>query len=105
MAAILTNYIVYLFGLQSRYMYWNNDKILLLEHFNFKPSQTGFNDFCYIYNLSNLVKERTYFRNPNYSSCLDLLLTNLTRCFQNTFIIETDIWRSENGSYCFKGVL
>ena len=34
------------------------------------------NDFCNDYNLSNLVKKSTCFKNPDNLSCIDLFLTN-----------------------------
>ena len=49
------------------------------------------NDFCNVYNLSNLVKEPTCFKNPDNPSCIDLFLTNCPKCFQSTMTIETGI--------------
>ena len=49
------------------------------------------NDFCNVYNLSNLVKEPTCFKNPDNPSCIDLFLTNSQKCFQSTMVMETGI--------------
>ena len=49
------------------------------------------NDFCNVYNLSNLVKEPTCFKNPDNPSCIDLFLTNRPKCFQSTMTMETGI--------------
>ena len=49
------------------------------------------NDFCNVYNLSNLVKEPTRFRNPDNPSRIDLFLTNHLKCFQSTVTIKTGI--------------
>ena len=42
-----------------------------------------------IYSIFGCFK--TCFKNPNNPSCIDLLLTNRTRSFQNTTIIETGL--------------
>ena len=49
------------------------------------------NDFCNVYNLSNLVKEPTCYKNPDNPSCIDLFLTNRPKCFQSTLTMETGI--------------
>ena len=49
------------------------------------------NNFCDIYNLKNLVKEPTCFKNPDNPSCIDLFLINEPRTFQRTTTIETGI--------------
>ena len=49
------------------------------------------NDFCNVYNLSNLVKEPTCYKNPDNPSCIDLFLTNRPKCFQSTVTMETGI--------------
>ena len=48
-------------------------------------------DFCDVYNLKCLVKEPTCFKNPENPSCIDLILTNKPRCFQNTMVIESGL--------------
>ena len=69
----------------------NYDNILLLGGFNSEFSEPCLNDFCDIYNLKNLVKEPTYYQNPDNASCIDLFLTNKPRTFQCTTTIETGI--------------
>ena len=49
------------------------------------------NDFCNDYNLSNLVKKSTCFKNPDNLSCIDLFLTNRPKCFQGTMKTKTGI--------------
>lgn len=46
------------------------------------------NDFMQLYNLTNLVKEPTCFKNPDKPTCIDLILTNFPRSFQYTTTIE-----------------
>ena len=69
----------------------NYDNILLLGDFNSEFSEPCLNDFCDIYNLKNLVKEPTCYKNPDNPSCIDLFLTNRPRTFQCTTTIETGI--------------
>ena len=47
--------------------------------------------FCEIYNLRNLIKEPTYFKNPQNPTCIDLLVTNKPLSFKNTIVIETGL--------------
>ena len=44
--------------------------------------------FCESHNLKSLIKEPTCFKNPERTSCIDLILTNN---FQNSCIIETGL--------------
>ena len=48
-------------------------------------------DFCAIYNLINLIKEPTCFKNVETPSTIDLILTNRGRRFQNSTNIETGL--------------
>ena len=65
--------------------------ILFLGDFNSHPSENCVNDFYNVYNLSNLVKEPTCYKNPDNPSCIDLFLTNRPKCFQSTMTMETGI--------------
>ena len=49
------------------------------------------NEFCKTYNLKNLVKGPTCFKNPENPSCIDLILTNHPRSFQGSTLIETGL--------------
>ena len=79
------------FQQKSRQLYGNYDNILLLGDFNSEFSEPCLNDFCDIYNLKNLVKEPTCYKNLDNPSCVDLFLTNRPRTFQCTITIETGI--------------
>ena len=57
--------------------------------FNTEPTDTAFSNFCEIYNLKNLIKDKTCFKNPNKPSCIDLIITNRPNSFQNSLVIET----------------
>ena len=47
--------------------------------------------FCESYNLTNLVKQPTCFKNPEKPRCIDLILTNRPKSFQTTSVIETGL--------------
>ena len=44
-----------------------------------------------ICSLKNHVSQKTCFKNPENSSCIDLILTDCSRGFQNTGIFETGL--------------
>ena len=67
------------------------ENFLLLGDFNSEMSETPMIDFCETYNLNNLINEPTCYKNPQYPSTIDLILTNRPRCFQNNTTIETGL--------------
>ena len=48
-------------------------------------------DFRNIYSFKNLIKEPTCCKNPANPKCIDLMLTNRRRSFQNSYVIETGL--------------
>ena len=64
------------------------DNILFLGDFNSEMSENYLNDFFNVYNLQNIVKEPTCFKNHENPSCIDLLLINRPWCFENTVAVE-----------------
>ena len=67
------------------------DSLLLLGDFNAEPEEESIAEFLNLYNLKNLVKQNTCFKNPDKIICIDLILTNYHRSFQNTDIFETGL--------------
>ena len=67
------------------------DNIILLGDFNCEPQEKVFSEFCDIHSLKNLVNVPTCFKNPLNPSCIDLILTNRPRSFQNTTVVETGL--------------
>ena len=59
--------------------------------FNTEPHDTYMEDFCLNYNLSNLIKGSTCFKNTENPSCIDLILTNSPKSFQHSMAIETGL--------------
>ena len=48
-------------------------------------------NFLNTYHLKNIVKQKTCFKNPDRPSCIDLILTNSSRSFQDTCTVETGL--------------
>ena len=72
-------------------LYLKYDNIIILGDFNSEMCEDVMQIFCTTYNLKCLVKEATCFKNINSPSCIDLILTNKSSCFQNTAVIETGL--------------
>ena len=64
---------------------------ILLGDFNVEPTEDAMEEFMKVYNLKNLVKGPTCFENPDKPSCIDLTLSNKSKTFQTSQIIETGI--------------
>ena len=67
------------------------DNYLLVGDFNSEVNEGIMMEFCNTYNLSNLIKEPTCFKNIDNPSSIDLMLTNRVRQFQNSHTIETGL--------------
>ena len=66
-------------------------KYLFIGDFNSETSETALKNFCDLYELKNLIRELTCFKNPDNPSCTNLFLTNCSRSFQDTQVIETGL--------------
>ena len=67
------------------------ENFILIGEINSDLCEDAMNEFCCNYNLKNLVNKPTCFKNPDHPSCIDLILTNKSRSFQNTSVIETGL--------------
>ena len=68
-----------------------NELSIKYDNFNSEMHEEPMNIFCTTYNLKNLVKEPTCFKNIDNPSCIDLILTNKPSYFQTTTVVETGI--------------
>ena len=59
--------------------------------FNARPADTVVSDFCEIYNMKNIIREKTCFKNTNNPSCIDLIIIKRQKSFQNSMVIETGL--------------
>ena len=64
------------------------ENIILLGDVNSCMDDSPMISFCETYKLRSLVKHPTCFKNPENTSCIDLLLTNKPLSFQTTTVIE-----------------
>ena len=67
------------------------DFVLLLRDFNSEPSEEAMKSFCQIYNFKNLSQKPTHYKNPTNPTCVDLIITNKPRSFQNSYPFETGL--------------
>ena len=56
--------------------------------FNAEPNEPAISDFCEICNIKNFIKEKTCFKNLENLTCIDLILTNRPRRFQDSTVIQ-----------------
>ena len=61
----------------------NSEPFIIVRDFNTEVTQTIMKVFCNSYEFKNLIKDATYFKNPENSSGIDLILTNNLNSFQN----------------------
>ena len=69
----------------------NYDNMLLIGDFNSEMFEKDMNEFCDLYNLKNLIREPTCYKNRNNPTCIDLMLTNREKHFQNSTTIESGL--------------
>ena len=67
------------------------DNFILLGDLNSEPTESAVKDFCEIYSCKNLIKDKTCFKNPLKSSCIDLIITNRPKSFQNSVTVESGL--------------
>ena len=67
------------------------DNFLLLGDFNSEIHESLMKDFCESYNLRNLIKEPTCFKNLENPSTIDLILTNRPKSFLNCTAVEVGL--------------
>ena len=67
------------------------EKIIFLGNFNVTDDEHDMKSFCKNYGLKNLIREPTCYKNPSKPACIDLILTNVLRCFQRTCVLETGL--------------
>ena len=67
------------------------DNFILLGDLNSEPTESAVRDFCQIYDCKNLIKDNTCFKNPEKPSCIDLIITNRPKSFQNSVTLETGL--------------
>ena len=67
------------------------ERLLFLGDFNAGMEDSSLKLFCSNYSLTSMINKPTCFKNPDNPSCIDLILTNSPRSFQNSCVIETGL--------------
>ena len=67
------------------------DSFILIGDLNSEPCEQPLKDLCHVYNCQNIIKDKTCFKNPHNPSCIDLIITNRQKSFQNSMVIETGL--------------
>ena len=65
-------------------MIGNYDNILILGDFNSSVSENHMKDFYEMYDLEDLIRGPTCFKNANNPSSIDVMLINRKNSFQNS---------------------
>ena len=69
----------------------NYDSILILGDFNAEQTNDTMEGFLDSYCLKSLINTPTCFKSSKNPSCIDLILTNKPRSFQNSSVVETGL--------------
>ena len=64
------------------------DNFMLIGDLNAEPTEAIVSNFCNTYNLKDLIKDKTCFKKP---TCIDLIVTNRSKCFKDSVIVETGL--------------
>ena len=67
------------------------ENFILMSDFNVEPNDAPIKNFSQIYGCKNIVKDKTCFKNPINLTCIDLIITNRPKSFQETEIIKTGL--------------
>ena len=67
------------------------ENTLLIGNLNVEPNEANMKTFCNKYKLKSLNKEPTCLKNVNKPSCIDLFLTNNSKCFEGCLALETGL--------------
>ena len=65
------------------------EKVLILDDFNVEVDDQNMKYFYDSYSLISLIKQPTSYNNPPHPKCIDLILANISRSFQATYVTET----------------
>ena len=67
------------------------EKVLILGDFNVEVDDQNMKTFSDSYSLISLIKQPTCYKKRSHPRCIDLILTNVPRSFQNKCLIETGL--------------
>ena len=67
------------------------ENFILMGDINVEPNDASMKNFCQIYGYKNIVKDKTCFKSPIIPTCIDLMITNRPKSFQESEVIETGL--------------
>ena len=67
------------------------ENLLVIGDFNSEIKEIRMSEFCDIYDLQNLIKDPTCYKTLTNPSCIDVMLTNKSKSFQNSQTLETGL--------------
>ena len=67
------------------------ERHIIIYDLNAGSQNTYIKSFCDSFDLTNLIKEPTCFKNPENPSCIDFILLNRLRSFQNSCTLEAGL--------------
>ena len=67
------------------------ERLLFLGDFNAGMEDTSLKIFCSNYNLTSMINKPTCHKNPGTPTCIDLIVTNCPRSFQNSCVTGTGL--------------
>ena len=67
------------------------ENFILVGDFNVESNDATIKNFCQIYSCKNIVKDKSCFKNPINPTCIDLIITNRLKSFQESEVMETGL--------------
>ena len=67
------------------------ENFIVIGDFNAEMTNSYLEEFCAFYNLKNLIKQPTCFKNLENPTCIDYILTNLPKSFHSSSVFETGL--------------
>ena len=67
------------------------DNFLLVDNFSSEPTEESMTRFCKIHNSKNLLDKLSCYKTPRSPSCVNWIVTNMSRNFQNACTFETGL--------------
>ena len=67
------------------------EKVLILDDFIVEADYQNMKHFYDSYSIISLIKQPTSHNNPYHPKCIDLILANMPRSFQATYVTETGL--------------
>ena len=83
----------HLFHIESAINFYSKtyENLIILDDFNAEISDSSMESFYTINNFKCIIKEPTCYKNPDNPTCIDLILTNCPKNFQESSTLETGI--------------